>query len=125
MFDFPNQFAVYLHDTPARSSFALASRDLSHGCVRVEAARALAGELLGPSGSPDAIRKIAARGIGERDALTTPMPIYLTYITAFVDEDGSVEFRDDIYGRDRRLATALSLIDAAGLPRVALGLSHR
>ncbi len=124
MFDFPSPFAVYLHDTPARSFFARASRDLSHGCVRVEAANALAGELLGPSASPDAIRKIVARGDTERHALANPMPVYLTYLTAFVDVDGTVQFRDDVYGRDQRLTVALSALDAAEPPRIALSLSH-
>jgi murein L,D-transpeptidase YcbB/YkuD len=125
MFDFPSPFAVYLHDTPARSFFALASRGLSHGCVRVEAANALAGELLGPSGSPDAIRKIVAGGTSERAALAMPMPIYLTYITAFVDADGTVQFRNDLYGRDKRLAAALLGIEATEPPRIALSLSRR
>jgi L,D-transpeptidase YcbB len=125
MFDFPSPFAVYLHDTPARSFFARASRGLSHGCVRVEAATALAGELLGPSGSPDAIQKIVAGGTSERDALPVPMPVYLTYITAFVDVDGTTQFRDDLYGRDKRLAAALLSIEATEPPRIALSLSHR
>lgn len=125
MFDFPSPFAVYLHDTPARSFFSRASRDLSHGCVRVEAAVALAGELLGSPGSPDAIQKIVARATSERQVLAAPMPVYLTYITAFVDADGTVQFRDDPYGRDKRLATALSTIDATEAPRIALSLPHR
>jgi murein L,D-transpeptidase YcbB/YkuD len=125
MFDFPSPFAVYLHDTPARSFFARAFRGLSHGCVRVEAANALAGELLGPSGSPEAIRKIVAGAASQRYALAMPMPVYLTYITAFVDSDGTVQFRDDLYGRDKRLAAALSAIDATELPQIALNLSQR
>jgi murein L,D-transpeptidase YcbB/YkuD len=85
----------------------------------------LAGELLGPSGSPDAIRKIVAGGTSERAALAMPMPIYLTYITAFVDADGTVQFRNDLYGRDKRLAAALLGIEATEPPRIALSLSRR
>ncbi len=97
---------------------------MSHGCVRVEAANALAGELLGPSASVEAIRKIVARGTSERHTMATPMPVYLTYITAFVDEDGTVQFRNDVYGRDRRLAAALTTINAGEPAQIALSLSH-
>ena len=120
MFDFPSPFAVYLHDTPARSAFALAARGLSHGCVRVEAANALAGELLGATASPDSIQKIVVGGATERHLLAEPMPVYLTYVTALVDEDGMVEFRDDLDGRDKRLMAALSAIDDSQSPRMAL-----
>jgi L,D-transpeptidase YcbB len=125
MFDFPNAFSVYLHDTPARSFFAHAVRDLSHGCVRVEAANALAGELLGAAASPKAIENIVTQGSSKRKALAISMPIYLTYITAFVDEDGTVQFRNDFYGRDRRLAAALATLELNELPQIALNLSDR
>jgi murein L,D-transpeptidase YcbB/YkuD len=124
MFDFPSPYSIYLHDTPARSFFSLAARALSHGCVRVEAANALVGELLGAGGSPEAIQKRVAERVTERVAVAGTVPIYLIYLTAFVDEDGTVEFRDDLYGRDRRLAAALSGTKAAEPSRVALGLSH-
>ncbi len=56
--------------------------------------------------------------------MATPMPVYLTYITAFVDEDGTVQFRNDVYGRDRRLAAALTTINAGEPAQIALSLSH-
>ena len=118
MFDFPSPFAVYLHDTPGRSALARSDRGLSHGCVRVEAANALAGAVLGAEASPEAIQKIVAGGQTERHALKQPMPVYLIYMTAFIGEDGGVEFRDDLYGRDQRLAAALSAHQPAE-PRVA------
>jgi murein L,D-transpeptidase YcbB/YkuD len=123
MFDFPSPFAVYLHDTPGRSAFARSDRGLSHGCVRVEAVNALAEALLGAEGSPDAIQKIVAGRQTERHALKQPMPIYLVYETAFVDEDGGVEFRDDLYGTDEKLAAALSA-HRTQEPRVALGAAR-
>lgn len=125
MLDFPSPYAVYLHDTPAQSFFARASRALSHGCVRVEQIRALTSALLGPWASPEAIDKIVAGRASERRALPTPMPIYLTYFTAFVDDDGAVQFRDDLYGRDMRLMAALRGIETARSPNVALNLSRR
>jgi murein L,D-transpeptidase YcbB/YkuD len=123
MFDFPSPFAVYLHDTPGRSAFARSDRGLSHGCVRVEAANALAGAMLGAEGSPEAIQKIVAGGQTERHPLKQPMPVYLVYMTAFVDEENGVEFRDDLYSRDQRLAAALSAHKPPE-PRVALGASR-
>ncbi len=123
MFDFPSPFAVYLHDTPGRSAFARSDRGLSHGCVRVEAVNALAGAMLGAEASPEAIQKIVAGGQTERHALKQPMPIYLIYLTAFIDDDGGVEFRDDLYGRDQRLAAALAAHKPQE-PRVALGAAR-
>jgi len=120
MFDFPSPFAVYLHDTPGRSAFARSDRSLSHGCVRVEQVTALAGELLGPEGSPEAIQKIVAGQQTERHALKKTMPVYLTYLTAFVDDDGALQFRDDPYGIDARLAVALKDSKSPDQPRVAL-----
>jgi len=120
MFDFPSPFAVYLHDTPGRAAFARADRSLSHGCVRVEQVTALAGELLGPEGSPEAIQKIVAGQQTERHGLKQAMPVYLTYLTAFVDDDGVLQFRDDPYGIDARLAAALNDARGPDQPRVAL-----
>ncbi|HEY2890730.1 MAG TPA: L,D-transpeptidase family protein [Dongiaceae bacterium] len=120
MLDFPSPFSVYLHDTPGRSAFARSDRSLSHGCVRVEQVTALAGELLGPEGSPEAIQKIVAGQQTQRHALKKAMPIYLMYLTAFVDDDGALQFRDDPYGVDARLAAALKDAKGPDQPRVAL-----
>jgi len=101
MLDMPNPFDVYLHDTPFHSLFALPQRALSHGCVRVDLARDLAGALLGaPLPAPGGPTRIVP--------LAAPVPVYFLYQTAFVDENGTVEFRDDIYGRDARLAAAIA-----------------
>jgi len=121
MFDFPSPFAVYLHDTPGRSAFARSDRGLSHGCVRVEAVIPLAGALLGAEASPEAIQKIVAGAQTERHALKQPMPIYLTYLSAFVDDDGQVQFRDDLYGIDAKLAAAIVKLKSMEEPRLALG----
>lgn len=108
--DMPNRFDVYLHDTPAKSLFDRPQRNFSHGCVRVEHAAALAGELLGAAGR-DGHALVAARAVEPETAhlaLSEPVPVYLLYFTAFVDPGGTAQFRPDVYGRDAVLAAALS-----------------
>lgn len=110
-FMFPNQFNVYLHDTPSRSLFNRANRTFSHGCIRVQNPFALAERVLALTGTTgwDAARLNEARLTGQRQVipLAKPLPIHLAYITAFVDETGEMQFRNDIYGRDESLAAAL------------------
>ncbi len=110
--ELPNPFDVYLHDTPVRQLFARPMRAASHGCVRVEAIRGLASNLLGADWPAEAIDQAVAAGDTKRVYLPAAMPVYLVYLTAFVDADGTVEFRDDIYRRDQRLAAALTDLDA-------------
>jgi murein L,D-transpeptidase YcbB/YkuD len=107
-FELPNPLDVYLHDTPAKPLFAKPMRAASHGCVRVQAARPLASILLGENWPADAVDQAIAAGETKRVFLKTVMPVYLLYLTAFTDDDGTVEFRDDIYGRDENLARALA-----------------
>ncbi|HYE50444.1 MAG TPA: L,D-transpeptidase family protein [Azospirillaceae bacterium] len=110
-FMFPNRFDVYLHDTPSKSHFARAMRSFSHGCIRVEDPPKLALALLSLAETPDWTPEslAAALASGERRVvrLKKPLPVHITYITAFVDGEGRVQFRGDVYGRDRRLGTAL------------------
>ena len=107
--DMPNPFAVYLHDTPSRNAFALDKRHLSHGCVRVQAILPLASIVLaGDASSGEATLKDAiASGATQSIPVPGPVPVYFAYWTAFVDDDGTVEFRPDVYGRDERLLTVL------------------
>jgi murein L,D-transpeptidase YcbB/YkuD len=101
-FMFPNQFNVYLHDTPADSLFARASRSLSHGCVRLEEPEKLAEYVLRdqPDWSPEKITE-AMNGAEEQTVkLKAPIPVYLGYWTARVSADGAVEFWKDVYGID-------------------------
>jgi murein L,D-transpeptidase YcbB/YkuD len=107
-FELPNPLDVYLHDTPAKPLFAKPLRAASHGCVRVQEARPLASILLGESWPADAVDQAIATGETKRVFLKTVTPVYLLYLTAFTDDDGTVEFRDDIYGRDQDLAAALA-----------------
>jgi murein L,D-transpeptidase YcbB/YkuD len=108
-FIFPNKFAVYLHDTPQRSQFRRVQRDFSSGCIRLENAPALANYLLAddPLWSPDKLRRVFDRGQRRVIRIQRPITVHLLYMTAWVDEDGTLQFRNDIYGRDRKLSAAL------------------
>lgn len=104
-FMFPNPYDVYLHDTPAQHLFDATVRAFSHGCIRVEKPVALAAYLL-PQLSEAEVRQIMDDGKRRIIHLEKPIPVHLAYLTAWVNKDGSVNFRDDIYGRDRLVAGA-------------------
>jgi murein L,D-transpeptidase YcbB/YkuD len=111
-FNFPNKFLVYQHDTPDKNFFAFDKRALSHGCMRVQNPQHYAEVLLGldrPNDgyTEDRIRKMIATNNETDIQLPTYIPVNLTYQTAFVDDEGKLEFRDDIYGRDRALLAIL------------------
>jgi murein L,D-transpeptidase YcbB/YkuD len=106
-FLFPNGHNVYLHDTPRRSLFARTVRTFSHGCIRIERPLDLAAWLLrGAEGWDRAAVEAALAGGGEMTlALPEPrVPIHILYFTAWVAEDGALQFRNDVYGRDPMLA---------------------
>jgi murein L,D-transpeptidase YcbB/YkuD len=109
-FMFPNPFAVYLHDTPSKSLFERETRAFSHGCVRVMDPWAFAEALLANDDNLTAsgLKKMVG-GREKRADLTFPIPVHITYFTAWVDEAGELQIRDDIYGHDRRIAKALGL----------------
>jgi murein L,D-transpeptidase YcbB/YkuD len=96
-FGFPNASDIYLHDTPVKELFAQDDRNLSHGCIRLEDAERLGRWLLGRE--PQA----ASRDPEQNVLLPTPVPIYLTYVTAQLD-GGKLGFVDDLYGRDSQVA---------------------
>jgi murein L,D-transpeptidase YcbB/YkuD len=104
-FNFPNRFLVYQHDTPDKKLFALASRAYSHGCMRVQNPDEYAEVLLGvsqPEEKYTAARIRAMYGSSERTLnFKRPIPVYITYQTAFVDDAGKAQARADIYGLDR------------------------
>jgi murein L,D-transpeptidase YcbB/YkuD len=111
-FNFPNKFLVYQHDTPDKYLFAYDKRAYSHGCMRVQDPQKYAEVLLSLVRPNDGytlerIKKMIDAG-GEQDIqLPTFIPVNLTYQTAFVDDDGKLQFRDDVYGRDRQLLAIL------------------
>jgi murein L,D-transpeptidase YcbB/YkuD len=109
-FMFPNQHAVYLHDTPNRNLFSASKRAFSHGCVRVDKPFELAEEIMGKDGKWTEERLRGLIGKGERTVhLTNPLPVHLTYFTLAVDEKGEVKRFEDLYGLDRKVRAALNL----------------
>jgi len=104
-FLFPNRFDVYLHDTPSRSLFSRTVRSFSHGCIRLEKPVALAEYLLkdDPAWTPERIAAALARGRERWVAIPRPLPVHLVYWTAWVDGAGTLQLRDDLYGRDKPL----------------------
>jgi murein L,D-transpeptidase YcbB/YkuD len=120
-FMFPNQFDVYLHDTPADALFVRVERDYSHGCVRVEKPFELAQWVLEDQTqwTPEKIRAAMASGREQHVALKRHIPVYIVYETAWVDDDGTVQFRDDIYGHDARQERILPASPIPGSMQVA------
>ncbi len=108
-FMFPNRFDVYLHDTPQRSLFKRTVRDFSHGCMRVEKPIDLAVYLLQDEANWSREKILAAIRKGRNQAVNLPAPVtvHIAYWTAWVDPDGTVQFRDDIYRYDSVLEAAL------------------
>ncbi|WP_348766997.1 L,D-transpeptidase family protein [uncultured Salinisphaera sp.] len=115
-FMFPNQYAVYLHDSPAEQLFSRNERDFSHGCVRVQHPDQLAAFVL--AGKPDWDTARIDSALHEEDRqrvdLEESIPVYLAYWTAFVDEAG-VNFRADVYDNDPRVEKAMRQVDR-GVP---------
>ncbi|GAA4445245.1 L,D-transpeptidase family protein [Pontibacter saemangeumensis] len=104
-FLFPNEYAVYLHDTPADALFSQTSRDFSHGCVRVEYPVELAKYLLQDQ-SEWSESEIRSTMTGDEETWVTlpnKVQVYIVYFTSWVDENGVIHFRDDIYGHDKKL----------------------
>ena len=104
-FLFPNKFNIYMHDTPSRSLFERETRAYSHGCVRVHKPLEFAYHLLGlQTPNPKSyFHSIFDTGQETEVYLDTPIPVHLTYTTAWIDDDGIINYRDDVYGRDQRI----------------------
>jgi murein L,D-transpeptidase YcbB/YkuD len=98
MFDMPNRFDVYLHDTPDREIFRRDNRRLSHGCIRVQDPRELAALLL--QEPIDSVNEGIAMGGTTRHELPAPVPVFVVYETAFAGTDGTLQYRPDFYDRD-------------------------
>jgi murein L,D-transpeptidase YcbB/YkuD len=107
-FMLPNAHNIYLHDTPAKDKFANSTRAFSHGCIRLSRPADLAYTLLGDklSMSPALIDSIWATQKTKQIVLPKKIPIHIVYATAFATARG-IEFRPDVYGRDRKLESAL------------------
>jgi L,D-transpeptidase YcbB len=107
-FMLPNPHNIYLHDTPAKDKFANVTRAFSHGCIRLSDPIGLAYKLLGEKNgmSPADIDAIWADGQTTKIVLPRKIPIHIVYATAFASDNG-IEFRTDVYGRDKKLYAAL------------------
>ncbi|HET9823941.1 MAG TPA: L,D-transpeptidase family protein, partial [Chitinophagaceae bacterium] len=108
-FVFPNDYNIYLHDSPVRSLFGETTRAFSHGCIRLSEAEKLANFLLRDdhNWSSQRIRKAMDSRREQYAMLKQPVPVYIGYFTAWVDGEGKLNFRQDVYGHDRELAEQL------------------
>jgi L,D-transpeptidase YcbB len=109
-FLFPNKYAVYLHDTPSKSLFQKDYRAYSHGCMRVMDPWEFADALV--EANPDITGAVLKKMVGGGEKwvnLKHPIPVHVTYFTAWVDETGQLQLRDDVYGLDKRTEKALGV----------------
>jgi murein L,D-transpeptidase YcbB/YkuD len=114
-FNLPNKFLVYQHDSNEKYLFSKPVRDTSHGCMRIENPVKYAEVILSIARPREAYTEDRIRGLfgnQEREiGLPTYIPVHVTYQTAFVDKDGRLQTREDIYGRDRALLAILKSDD--------------
>lgn len=105
-FLFPNSFNIYFHDTPVKSLFNKDKRAYSHGCIRVREPEKLANYVLRnqPEWTSEKINEAMNSGDEKYVKVKNPIPVVITYYTAWVDENSRLNFREDIYGHDQRLA---------------------
>lgn len=125
-FMFPNQFQVYLHDTPARQLFQRTVRTFSSGCIRIEHPLRLAEYLLADQAEwTDArIHQVIDSGKTTVVLLRSPIPVHLTYLTVWIGEGGTVHFRNDVYGRDVLLDQALTARNETHLSALPFVMLH-
>lgn len=107
-FEMDNRFGVYLHDAPEKVLFSRDNRRISHGCIRVQNVRELAALLM--QQPIEAIDQAIAMGGTTRSNLPAPVPVFVVYQTAFVDIDGKLQFRPDVYNRDADIWLHLYLV---------------
>ncbi|OKS87387.1 L,D-transpeptidase scaffold domain-containing protein [Mucilaginibacter polytrichastri] len=101
-FLFPNKSSVYLHDTPAKAAFGLKMRAVSHGCVRLEKPLDLAHSLFGDGDKYEMIKQFMSEDNPKPTDVALPkkVPVYITYVTCWADETGTLQYRPDVYGLD-------------------------
>ena len=108
-FLFPNSYNIYLHDTPTKGLFEQEKRTFSHGCIRIEQPQKMAEWVLRKQPSWTKERIVAAMNAGNELFVNVidPVPVFVGYFTAWVDNQGQINFRDDVYGHDKKLAAHL------------------
>jgi L,D-transpeptidase YcbB len=109
-FMFPNDYNIYIHDTPSRGYFSRDDRAMSSGCIRIEKPFELACILLAdsPGWTPEKIRAAMQQEKEQTARLKSPVNVLMLYLTAWTDGNGKVQFRNDIYSRDQLVLTALN-----------------
>ncbi len=108
-FLFPNNYDIYLHDTPNRDLFSQSSRSLSHGCIRISEPKKMAQYLLRNDTSWNSTNIDSAMHLAKEKWVTLKktVPVFIVYFTAWVDKNGILNFRKDIYGHDEKMAAKL------------------
>jgi murein L,D-transpeptidase YcbB/YkuD len=108
--EMPNQYAIYLHDTPSQALFGRPARAFSHGCIRTQNVRDFAALLLAPTGQMDRadIDRAVETGRNQQTALAHPVPVYIAYFTAAATSEGDIVTYGDVYGRDAPVRQALN-----------------
>ncbi len=108
-FIFPNSYNIYFHDTPSKSLFNSDQRAFSHGCIRLQKPFELAKYLLRnqPEWTDDKIKEAMNAGKEKWVTLINPVPVLITYFTAWVDAEGRMHFNNDVYGYDKKLSERL------------------
>ena len=115
-FLFPNSFNIYFHDTPVKSLFNKDKRAFSHGCIRLRDPEKMASYVLSdqPEWTAEKIDEAMNSGDEKFVKVKKPIPVVITYFTAWVDDNGQLNFRSDIYGHDQELADKMFLKDFPG-----------
>jgi len=108
---FPNKHAIYMHDTPAKSLFNKQHRAYSHGCIRLHDPQAMAAAVLGKNKSH--VNARVSPGKNNTEKLSVKVPVYVSYFTAWPQEDGTVKYFIDMYGRDAHLIKAFKATQKA------------
>lgn len=108
---FPNKHAIYMHDTPAKSLFKRQHRAYSHGCIRLHDPQAMAAAVLGKSKSH--VNARIKPGKNKTEKLAEKVPVYVSYFTAWPQEDGTVKYFNDMYDRDAHLIKAFKATEKA------------
>jgi len=108
-FLFPNSYNIYLHDTPSKSLFDENKRAFSHGCIRLSEPKKLAVFLLRNDKNWDSQKITKAMNAGGEQYVTLkePVPVFIGYFTSWVDRNGKLNFRDDVYGHDKKMSDHL------------------
>jgi len=108
-FLFPNSYNIYLHDSPAKSLFNEATRAFSHGCIRLAEPKKLAQFIFRNDAAWDSVKITNAMNAGKEQYVTLKqtIPVFIGYFTAWVDGEGKLNFRDDIYGHDKEMKARL------------------